>query len=544
MGTLLTETRRDILILVGLLLLSRIPGLLFGYGYAYNSDELEMTYSVLDRWLGAPSTSLAWPGSTLQLFSLPGVGALYAAQSFPSISPSSFVTYLSQAYRAPWSELTVLRCVGILVSSVGLASLYLPFRKVLEQRWLAWVGVAFTATVPLLWQYTHMGTGDSLSLGFFCLSIAALSTESNSRFAWSGVWMGLAVASKITIVLGLPFVGLLVLRQSTWRRPSWVVLFGLGLAVGFLFGCPYLWIDPVRFLKSIVGNASRAGTPMGLLGAMWSFFSVLTIPVMCAALLGFWGMWRSKAWAYLIAAVGTFLILMVLFSRSGVVYSRYYLSLVPITGFLFAFAMQTIHQWLQHKPSSTTRIVLGSVLGLVLLSNVALYGRVMMSHASKKSAIYKLLAELDKHHAKTMLLPKTLLTYVAHRITQTSLQQTSVRAKKAFHGETYHQFLRNAGLPQNVTKLLGHNFSEDEQVFYQRVQLMAHTSVKQGWNVRFYAPPAAALRFGLLSEAEALKRWKQNSQEPFVIWGASSAEPKEKPQSFARLRLYVGVQAK
>ena len=71
-----------------LLVLVRLPGgVLVLEGAILNTDETEMTFSVLDRFLGLPSTSLAWPGGTLQLLSLPVVAVDFLCSSSFELSP-------------------------------------------------------------------------------------------------------------------------------------------------------------------------------------------------------------------------------------------------------------------------------------------------------------------------------------------------------------------------------------------------------------------------------------------------------------------------
>ena len=118
-------------LVVGLLALvilaSRIPGVSPPEtGVLFNVDELEMTLSVLDRFLGVPSTSLAWPGASLQLLSMPLLLVHYMVGTAYPISQEGFVGYLAHSYREPWQAVALVRGTVAVVSSIGLALLYLP----------------------------------------------------------------------------------------------------------------------------------------------------------------------------------------------------------------------------------------------------------------------------------------------------------------------------------------------------------------------------------------------------------------------------------
>src|SRR6185369_12840525 len=89
---------------------------------------------------------------------------------------------------------------------------------------------------------------------------------------------GLAIASKVTVIPLVPFVVLLVLDG----RPARVAVKTLGVFLGAAFvgcvvGCPYVWTDPIRLAKTIVGNASRKGAPPGLVHTLGTAVNVVPI---------------------------------------------------------------------------------------------------------------------------------------------------------------------------------------------------------------------------------------------------------------------------
>ena len=97
------------------IMLSRVPGgLLVDRWVIFNVDELEMTLSSLDRFLGVPSTSLAWPGGSLQMLAIP---MILIDLRFP-VTQDGFVAYLSHLYREPWHTVRLMRLLVIFVSSI------------------------------------------------------------------------------------------------------------------------------------------------------------------------------------------------------------------------------------------------------------------------------------------------------------------------------------------------------------------------------------------------------------------------------------------
>src|SRR2546430_15945368 len=90
-------------VLAALVFVTRLPGALHAIsGVLLNEDELIMTFTVLDRFLGVPPAFLSWPGGTLQLLGLPvALANLIYGMGF-GFSAANFMAQLAQAYRDPW----------------------------------------------------------------------------------------------------------------------------------------------------------------------------------------------------------------------------------------------------------------------------------------------------------------------------------------------------------------------------------------------------------------------------------------------------------
>ncbi len=368
-----------IIVIILFVVLSRVfGGLLAPRETLYNSDELEMTLSAIDRYLGLPSTSLAWPGSTLQILAVPTIALDFVLDTDASLSLSGFATYISKAYREPWDLIFTLRIAIVLLSSVGFALLYIPILELTKDHIISFMSVVLLATIPAVWLHSHMVVGDALSLAFTGIALALLTLVNwpLKRVALAGGFMGLAIASKITILFAFPVVLGFVLQVQR-RRSRHLILFCLFTVLGFLLACPYIWVDPLRLAKSILGNAARSGTALGFSGALEALSSTLTLPVLLGFLLGvLLSLWTRP----LLSGVSflTFISLLAVYSRAGVVYPRYFLPFVIPAVIFAAIALQKSLKLISARSLILQRTVLRTLLTvslatLLIISNVQSY---------------------------------------------------------------------------------------------------------------------------------------------------------------------------
>jgi len=278
------------------ILATRLPGgLLGGTDLLFNVDEMEMTLSTADRFLGVPSTSLAWPGATLQLIATPVFAFDYlVGSSFPK-SPEGFARFLARLYREPWHAIQLVRVVVAVASSIGLALLLVPLQRMTRGTLAGLAGVAIVVTVPVMWLHAHMAMADALAISLGCAAMAAAGADANgsrtSAIAAGGL-MGLALAAKLTSALFMPLVVAMVLAAS--RRPIRdAAAFAGGLALAFLLACPYVWVDPVRLAKSVIGTATRSGHAAGVWQASKTLAQIVSIPVLALSALGGYELWRT-----------------------------------------------------------------------------------------------------------------------------------------------------------------------------------------------------------------------------------------------------------
>ena len=508
-----TRLRRfglPIFLAASFIMLTRVPGgLLVDRWVIFNVDELEMTLSSLDRFLGVPSTSLAWPGGSLQMFAIPMILIEFVVDLRFPVTQDGFVTYLSHLYREPWHTVRLMRFLVILVSSIGLLALYVPLLRFAQSRLVAVIAVAVMATIPTIWLHSHVATGDALAIGFACGSIATLymrEQHSPVLVALSGAFLGLAVASKIPIVLLSPFVLAVVLTRSP-RLIRAAVIFCAFVILGFVFANPYIWTDTIRFAKSILGSASRPGTPLGLVSSLTRMGTVASVSVALLSMLGLYELARRKQWLIMSGAVTSILLTLLVTSRTGVVYDRYFIpSVIPLV-FLTSLGLSTIASVVLAAPVANSKAVsnwIVTAIGFFMcVSNAVAYrAQIRLSQESAQHT-HDLLAHINQLDCRApVAVPRRLLYYVAGDASSRSLDRLSERALISAPKSTVDDFARTRGISSAVVDVLGQSFTEDEQAFAARLNAIAYPHDRQGLDVIVWDLADGAQRFGLPREQE------------------------------------------
>jgi hypothetical protein len=235
-------------------------------GGFYDQDELDMVNSALDRFLGVPSVALAWPGSTLQLLSAPVYGLWLLGACLPSgreaMNLSCLATGLGRLYLDPSGALQVMCLLSAVIGSATPVLVGLIVRRLGGAIAPALIAALWVATLGLLGRHAAMATGDAASISF---SLAALFVALTPGRRWrssvlAGLLVGAALSSKVTVV-GLACasgLALLLRPARLGERGAAFAGWAAGATIGFVALCPYVWVDPIRFLKSTLGNLTRS----------------------------------------------------------------------------------------------------------------------------------------------------------------------------------------------------------------------------------------------------------------------------------------------
>ncbi|MCA9053395.1 MAG: glycosyltransferase family 39 protein, partial [Planctomycetaceae bacterium] len=182
------------------------------------------------------------------------------------------------------------------------------------------VAAASLCSMPRAFGHAHLAaletaiglmfTGTVLFAANRLARISADRVASQIPFPWwpaclTGLWLGLALLTKIQAVL-LPIpIGLWAVWQWRWRAVPLMLLVGVVGVFVFLIGWPWLWLDPVAHLREyFASKAQRPTLYCYYLGQRyadvdipWHYPVVLFLVTMPAGLhlLGLWGLWFRSA---------------------------------------------------------------------------------------------------------------------------------------------------------------------------------------------------------------------------------------------------------
>lgn len=307
----------------------QVPGLWAARDWMlWNVDESVLAMAVVDRWLGVPSTTLAWPtGPHLLLGQLYVVGSFFG--SGESLGLEGFMRHLNGLLGDFGGLLVFLRLIGIGLSVWAAAALTGAVLKRGVAGWVAGPAIVAFFGLPVVARYDAMAKGDGPG---FCLAILALVCaldEERPRPVWLGVLIGTMLAFRVTLVpvaVLVAVVAMVVYRGSV--RPGRTLGHGLVAAVGsFLLFCPFLWTDPTRFFKATLGQLARGdGESVGFAKASTALaqmadplFGVLLLGVLVFGLM-------SKRWWAVGGGLGVAAIYVLLTARSGIYFDRYLLA--------------------------------------------------------------------------------------------------------------------------------------------------------------------------------------------------------------------------
>ncbi len=226
----------------------------------YNVDELEMSLSVLDRWLGLQATTLAWPAAPLQLIGTivtsPELGyALLTGRHLDKFANVLFGHYLD-----PKFVIVSLRVVSALCGAATSVLLYKLAFIVTNRRFISVIIGIFIGYMPILFEHSLMAVGDMMSVFFGALGACALFGK-RKNMVLVGLAFSLAVCSKVTVGAWLVpvFLGgcVSIFSETDIRTFSVKIIKLLAAgAAGLILFFPYIWIAPLSVAKAIAGNVA------------------------------------------------------------------------------------------------------------------------------------------------------------------------------------------------------------------------------------------------------------------------------------------------
>lgn len=500
-----------------ILFVLRLPGALSAHSHVlFNTDEYEMTLSAADRFLGVPSVSLAWPGGTLQLISVPAIVLRFVGSMSLSNPLNSFVDYLAVNYRDPWQLIAIERIIVAIVFSLGLASLLLPFVRLHGRLLTAGAVVLMAATTPEVWMHSHIATADAMALGLAALAVSALFLTRRDAPSWpqvagSGFLLGLAIAAKVTAILLLPFFVGLMWAQSRRSIVKGVVFLAF-VFLGASYAVPYIWVDPMRLAKSILGNASRGGEPMGYLTSAGHLASVVSVALLVFAGAGAIRLLLQRSFVVSLGAMASIAVTILITGRAGVVFDRYFIPMLLPVAYLAAYGVDALFDIGDRLVGRAANAVISIGLAAAAAFNVMGYWS-LREQTNASSADSNGVAEfiLKQQCTSPVVVPTELIFYLAKHASSRSLMAMRTVARQRLNNGSVGTFAASRGLTPEVIKVLEPSMTEFDQAFAARLTAMAYPFDRQGLDIMLAANDGKADRIGIMpySQADAAYNSKQ-----------------------------------
>lgn len=499
--------------LAAILIVLRLPvAFMANQGLIENIDELTMTFNTADRFLGVPHVTASWPGGTVQLITVPLIALQYIIQTNVHISANTLVAFFSDLYRNPWPAIALTRAPIVIVSSLGIAMLYYPLAAVAKKANIIFMSILMVATLPFVWVHSQMATTDGMALGLVCASAGVLGRpKTQARVQIAGALFGLALAAKVLYVLAIPIlISLLIINTTSIKRDF--VYFISFAVIGFVFACPYVWTDPIRYAKGLFGTSAKQGRPPNFQQLLAILFSSYTWPLMALYALGLADLLRKHKYAISIGVILTLLLSLVIFSRTqGYVFDRYFLP--SWIGFAFGVtagfnALAKCLTQITHAQRSSWPLwlITGLVLVPVVISNTASYASTIKISHDNQLELWRLVKDVKGMNCRRdIIIQAPMLPYFSNFASNQSLEDIREEMDLVNSGKRIEIISKIAtkSIDPLWISYLGSNFNAQEQAWDARLRLMQYKEPINHVNIKLWDPfTNYAERFGYYTNPE------------------------------------------
>jgi hypothetical protein len=209
----------------------------------------------------APAVTTLWSG-------VAGLTAKYVAGGI-TIPLPQFLASLPYDHpeRIPLDFFPWVRFPTMLITALFIACFYFILRRLLNDQ-IALIAGILLALDPFFLHHSRVIHHDALVTVFSALSLLALLNylQAAGGKKWlvvSGCALGLALVTKPTAAILLPFAGLLWLHECSRRRsvflPKWLIIWGIIGLAAFFAVWPALWSDPLSTLSRLLQTSQAAG---------------------------------------------------------------------------------------------------------------------------------------------------------------------------------------------------------------------------------------------------------------------------------------------
>jgi hypothetical protein len=494
-------------------------------GLLWTIDEIEMSLTTLDRWLGVPHTGDHWSGAPLQLTLEPVLAVSFLTEHTPSVG--ALIDWLSRQYRSPWLIVWLARLLVAVVSSLGLASLFAPGRR--SGAPVAIAMVLLIASVPEVWSEAVMATPGGFAIGWLALAIAiAASRASDAGALVAGLCMGIAVAARTTVAPATIFVCAVAAGEAA-PRVRRALRAAIAALVSFIVLCPYVWIEPLRFLKATVGAIVQTGGPSGIVAAGRVAIDATTPWLVLVTLAAVAVAIRRRAFVLVGGMALSAMVMIAAAARGASLVPRYFVALPVIAGgfVLLAAGPEIAFWWRRRRQPIGIAAVMAVAVAVAVGVNASLVERAR-EHASTVAqpaiAVDRYLRAGVDADAR-LAIPESLDVYVADRLSAAATARLAEDAATAVSAAGVVDVLSTRyTLPRATVQALTDDFNEDERAAAARWRIRAVTAPSRGLNAVLHGERSHARRFGFLSTDDAIDQFNAGKFDVLVLEGITLPE--------------------
>ncbi len=508
-------------------LLSRLPLIFYPpTNYYYNHDELSVTFVALDRFLGLPSTLLMLPASFLQFFYLPVFLADMMIRRGLPRSANAFLAQLSlqlsQALLDPHHAVMLMRCLVAVICSAAPLLAYCLLESLDAPPGAAFLAAALVLLDPVFLQHSVMAGADAVAPTLALASVLCLlKPQWRGRFHYAGFLLAAGMAGRITVAgfASIPVIFLLLGdSEAQWReRARAVGRFCLGLGVGFIFWCPYLWVDPIRMAKAVYGNLNRPESYFDAADFIQSWWSGMgagfTMAWIVLFAVGCWVAVRYRPAMGVAAVCGSVLMCAPLALRASTAVPRYFLPLLPCLVILLGVAAGSaaLH------PYAKRSVLALLAIALVVMTAESVQRERTVREPDDLNAALRIIPTLPGQGITEIYLPNWLMTEARIRLPRAACERLLAKTADL---TGVMEFAESRGISPNAAATLVTDFNEKGQAEAAHLAIACRNAPDESHQVFLYYDPddyGVSRQLADMSLQQALERVRaQPSSAVFV----------------------------
>ena len=292
----------------------------------FDTDELALGLSVVHTWIGVPLLSLAWPASLHVV-----LGQFYVVGTFATShgghSLSSLGHHLAGICADPYGLLSFMRYLTVILAAGAITVLARHLLKKGMPWWLVVAVSAALAVQPNVMHHTMTAKGDGPGIWLAVIAMVMAVSEPKVKPVWIGTVLGLMFACRLSYFPIAAIVGIMaIVARYGETKPLAVIKEAVpAFFIAFLLPTPFIWADPLRYMKNVLVHILETGPRFGMKTALIFQWHMMGpgMTVLILSLVAFAVLQRRWLTLVLSAALAGFFIMAV--AKQSSYYDRYLL---------------------------------------------------------------------------------------------------------------------------------------------------------------------------------------------------------------------------